>query len=308
MTGAIVARMDDEQRLPRLGPVDRGRPRRHAHHQQVAGRRAQGRRQDAAASRTSGLTSCVTYDGSGKAAGVQVYVNGEPQPIDVAGRQADRARSAPTVPLKIGQRQRRRPARRRRAAGPADLRPALDAGRGRAARPRPRAAAELLAKPADKRTPAENDELFDWWLATLDEPYRDADAKLGGARSRRRPTSRPAAPIAHVMQEKPERADGVHPVPRRVRQAPRPGEGRHARRRCRRCRPTCREPPRPRPVAAAAGAPADGPRHGQPLLAGGLRHRPRPHDRRLRRHRRAAVAPRAARLAGGRVPRDRAGT
>ncbi len=32
-------------------------------------------------------------------------------------------------------------------------------------------------------------------------------------------------------------------------------------------------------VAAAAGAPADGPRDGQSLLAGGVRHRPRPHER-----------------------------
>ena len=63
------------------------------------------------------------------------------------------------------------------------------------------------------------------------------------------------------------------------------------------------QPARPRAVAAAARAPADGPRDGQPLLAGGLRHRPRPHGGRLRRQRRAAVASRAARLAGGRVPR-----
>jgi hypothetical protein len=61
------------------------------------------------------------------------------------------------------------------------------------------------------------------------------------------------------------------------------------------------------PVAAAARAPADGPRHGEPLLAGGLRHRAGPHQRRLRHRRRAAEPPRAARLAGGRVPRGRLG-
>ena len=42
------------------------------------------------------------------------------------------------------------------------------------------------------------------------------------------------------MNEKTERADGLRSLPRRVRQAPRPGQAGHARRRCRRCRPTCR--------------------------------------------------------------------
>ena len=44
------------------------------------------------------------------------------------------------------------------------------------------------------------------------------------------------------------------------------------------------EPARPGPVAAPARAPADGPGDGQPVLAGGLRHRPGPDGRRLRRH------------------------
>ena len=42
------------------------------------------------------------------------------------------------------------------------------------------------------------------------------------------------------MHEKPGEPMAYVLYPRRVRQAPRPGEGRHARRPCRRCRPTCR--------------------------------------------------------------------
>ena len=72
-------------------------------------------------------------------------------------------------------------------------------------------------------------------------------------------------------------------------------------------RPLAAEPARVRQVAVAARAPADGPRHGQSLLAGVVRHRAGPHDRRLRRHRRIADPPRTARLAGGRVPRERLG-
>ena len=51
--------------------------------------------QDAAASRASGTTSFVTYDGSGKAAGVKIYVNGELQPANPA---ADRLKgTTPTT-------------------------------------------------------------------------------------------------------------------------------------------------------------------------------------------------------------------
>ena len=76
---------------------------------------------------------------------------------------------------------------------------------------------------------------------------------------------------------------------------------------CRRCRPTRREPPRPGPLARRRRQPADGPRDGQPRLAAVLRHRPGEDGRGLRRPGREAVAPRAARLAGGRVRRQRLG-
>jgi hypothetical protein len=60
-------------------------------------------------------------------------------------------------------------------------------------------------------------------------------------------------------------------------------------------------PPHVRPLARLAGEPADGPRHGQPPLAGVLRPRDRPHARGLRLPGRAADPPRSARLAGRRV-------
>ena len=65
----------------------------------------------------------VTYDGSGKAAGVKIYVNGVPQDDRRRGRHSSRARSAPTVPLKIGQRHTTSRLDDVGAAGPAHLRP-----------------------------------------------------------------------------------------------------------------------------------------------------------------------------------------
>ena len=92
-----------------------GRPRRHAHRQQVAGRRAQGRRQDAAASRNEWTHVAVTYDGSGKAGGRE----GLRQRRAAADRRrrptSCKGTIRTTVPFKLGQRHTSEPARRRRA-------------------------------------------------------------------------------------------------------------------------------------------------------------------------------------------------
>ncbi|NCX97378.1 MAG: DUF1549 domain-containing protein [Planctomycetia bacterium] len=70
-------------------------------------------------------------------------------------------------------------------------------------------------------------------------------------------------------------ADGPHPRPRRIRQAEGAGDGRHARGLAGVPRQPAPQPPGPRQVAARGRASAHGPCHGQPLLAGGLRHGPR---------------------------------
>ncbi|OWK36148.1 hypothetical protein FRUB_08711 [Fimbriiglobus ruber] len=116
----------------------------------------------------------ATYDGSGKAAGVKIYINGEPQQVDV---EADALKSTTrtTVPFKFGQRSGQ--ASRTIGAALQDVRiysrglTGIDAqqlaGSSRTV--------ELLAKPADKRTPKETDELFSWWLATNDEQFKALD-------------------------------------------------------------------------------------------------------------------------------------
>ena len=201
------------RRLPRLGPVGRGRPRRHAHRQQVAGRRAQGRRQDAAASRTSGRTSSSPTTAPAR------------RPASRSTSTASRSRrtsQADTLHghdphrrcrFKIGQRHTESTAVNGvDAPGRAHLRPGARRRRGRAARRSRRGSRHCSAKPADKRTAAETDELFDWWLATLDEPYAGARRQARRRCEQEQATIKARGTIAHVMQEKPEEADGVHPA------------------------------------------------------------------------------------------------
>ena len=242
--------------------------------------------QDAAASRTSGTTSPSPTTARGKAAGVQ----------DLRQRRA-------------AARRRRRPTRSTstiRTDGAAQDRPAAHgvaarrasrcrtcgstAGRSPPARSTQLAgatrAAELLAKPADKRTPSRDRRAVRLVAGDARRRRTRSSTRKSRALEQEEAAIKPRGTIAHVMQEKPDDADGLHPVPRRVRQAPRPGE--------RRTRPPSLPPlpadlPRNRlgfaQVAAAARAPADGPRHGESLLAGSVRHRPRADGGRLRRQR-----------------------
>jgi hypothetical protein len=100
--GAIVARMDNTKDYRGWDLWLKTRQGRHAHHQQVAGRRAEGRQPDALQP-NEWTHVVVAYDGSKKAAGVKVYYNGQPQPTNVA---ADKLKSTirTEVPFKIGQR------------------------------------------------------------------------------------------------------------------------------------------------------------------------------------------------------------
>src|SRR5262249_47829133 len=63
-------------------------------------------------------------------------------------------------------------------------------------------AAALLGKPADKRSAAEKNELFDWWLAALDPTYQSLAGKLSGLQQEE-VAIRSRGTVAHVMQERP---------------------------------------------------------------------------------------------------------
>ncbi len=142
----------------------------------------------------------VTYDGSQKAAGFKIFIDGVLQSLDV---ETDTLKSTAQnqVPLKIGQRQ-----TEQRVAGVSlyDLRiygRTLPAGEvGQLAKGS--VAADILAKPADQRTPQEVTDLYDWWLTTIDLPYK----ALGDTVSRLQQEEvaiRSRGTIAHVSAEKP---------------------------------------------------------------------------------------------------------
>jgi hypothetical protein len=144
----------------------------------------------------------VAYDGSGRAAGVQVYVNGQPKATNV---QADTLRGSidVNVPLKIGQRHNSSPlsgatiqdvriyARRLVASEVTSLaNTALSA---------------VIAAAPDKRSEADIELLNTWWLTTLDEGskklFADHEALV-----REQNDIKARATVAHVMQERPEAA------------------------------------------------------------------------------------------------------
>lgn len=143
----------------------------------------------------------VSYDGSGKAAGVRVYVNGAPQAVDVF---TDKLRSTirTKVPLKIGQ---RHASERLKDVALQDLRVygrALSAAEATQLAQTPRAM-ELLAKPADRRSEKDRGELFDWYLAAMDETTRALNGKQAEL-VREDVALRSRGTVAHVMQERKE--------------------------------------------------------------------------------------------------------
>jgi hypothetical protein len=142
----------------------------------------------------------VTYDGSGMAAGVKVYLDGVAQPVDVF---TDKLKNTirTEVPFKVGQ---RHTTEKLTGAMLQDLRLYSRALSGPEVEQIAKAtrAASLLAKVTDKRTPQETDELFDGWLVGMDQPYRDLNSKLT-ALQQEETALRSRGTVAHVMTERP---------------------------------------------------------------------------------------------------------
>ncbi len=114
----------------------------------------------------------VSWDGTPKTTGVKIYLDGEVQPFDI---ESDTLKSTirTTVPFKIGQRS--SGTGRLSGVGIQDLR-LFDRGlTGVEAQQLAGSTrtAELLAKSAEKRTPQETDELFNWWLVSQDANYKN---------------------------------------------------------------------------------------------------------------------------------------
>jgi hypothetical protein len=146
----------------------------------------------------------VTYNGSGKASGVTIYVNGRPQPVEVA-QDALKSTIRTKTPLALAQRS--GPGSRLNNLVLQDVRvygralPADEVGRlARGTR-----VAWLASKPKEARSAAEADEVFDWYLASHDAEYRQISERLAALETEEN-TIRSRGTIAHVMQEKTEPA------------------------------------------------------------------------------------------------------
>ena len=145
----------------------------------------------------------VSYDGSGKAEGVTIYVDGQLQEKDYQANSL-KGTIRTTVPLKLGQ---RHTTSRiddlliqdwriyARTLSAAEVRKLAGATR----------ATWLVKKPAPCRTDADKDELFAWWLQALDEPSAALAGRVSGL-EQEQAALKSRATIAFVMQEKPEPA------------------------------------------------------------------------------------------------------
>jgi len=146
----------------------------------------------------------VTYDGSGKGEGVSIYYDGKLQEKPQIGNNKFKKGTIRTeVPLVIGGRSGGATAHAVGLANLAIWGRALSTGEVEGVS-RAQLIVDIVKMPAEKRVKA-GAKLFDWWLATLDEPFKAAAAALAKvegelAEIRKRGT------VAHVMNEKNEMA------------------------------------------------------------------------------------------------------
>lgn len=141
----------------------------------------------------------ISYDGSSKAAGIKVYIDGVNQELQVDKDQLkDTIRT--TVPLKIGQRNKEAPVNN---AGVQDIRFYSRAFKPEEAKEMATASriAWLLKKNIEAQTDSEKEELYTRWLTGIDTEYPKALAARAQL-DKEESDIRMRGTIAHVMQEK----------------------------------------------------------------------------------------------------------
>jgi mono/diheme cytochrome c family protein len=197
MNGAVFARMEDTNGVFRGWDLwlEGGKPAIHILHSwpdnaiKVISRSALARGQ--------WNHVCVTYDGSSKADGVRIYLNGGLQEVTVEKNSLTQNIRTP-APFKIGQRDTTSPVL---DAGLQDLQiyaRELKAGEAQALAVTPRV--EWLArKPAPSTN--DNEELFGLWLDHFDAPYREA-GMAAAQLAKEEKEIRKRGTVAYVMQER----------------------------------------------------------------------------------------------------------
>ncbi|MEI6239221.1 MAG: DUF1553 domain-containing protein [Planctomycetia bacterium] len=144
----------------------------------------------------------VTYDGSGKAEGVKIYYDGKPQlKPNVENNKFKKHSIRVESPLTVGSRS---PGGAAHGVGLASLAiwgRALSAGEVEGIS-RAQTIADVVKLPAAERPKAAGS-IYDWWLTTFDEPFKQASATAAKLEAESTEI-RKRGTIAHVMQEKPE--------------------------------------------------------------------------------------------------------
>lgn len=143
----------------------------------------------------------ISYDGSGKADGVVIYIDGNAVPATPQQKSVQGETRTP-VPLRLNGRH----------GGDQRLdNVAIEDVRIYTRRLEPTevlqlsrtaAVADTLTKPVDKRTPQETQNGFDWWLNTFDAPTRQLREQLSRVQ-KEEADIRGRGTVAHVMQERP---------------------------------------------------------------------------------------------------------
>jgi hypothetical protein len=196
LTGPIVARMDEGNAHRGWDLwLDTGRPAAHIVHKwegdaiKVVA--------DAALPRDKWLHILMTYDGSGKAAGVRIYVDGRPQSVKpISDSLTSSVRT--DAPFKVA---RRHGTSKLDNIGLHDVRVydrALPGGEASRLAGATRAT-YLVTK--SQRSDAETGELFDGWLTARDAPSRELAERLATL-DQERAAIQGRGTIAHVMQER----------------------------------------------------------------------------------------------------------
>jgi hypothetical protein len=144
----------------------------------------------------------IAYDGKSKAAGVQVFVNGESKPTNVAADSLSGSIRT-KVPLKIGQRNNSAPLS---GATIEDIRVyARRLPDSEVVSLAKSAVFAVLATPPDKRTNEQLDSLYAWWLTNRDDTFKSI-SETHAALTREQNDIKGRGTIAHVMQEKDQAA------------------------------------------------------------------------------------------------------
>lgn len=143
---------------------------------------------------------CITYDGTHKASGLKIYINGELQPLSVQSDSLQGNSIKTTVPLKLGQRHAGQGLPGAAVCDVRIYRTQLSPGQVETLARIDRFV-ELLQQPSDQRKPEDWEALFRWWLSTLDLDYQRLTRELTSL-EREQADIKARGTVAYIMQEK----------------------------------------------------------------------------------------------------------